>query len=50
MTMVVGGGIMPWIQNLTAERIGDINSYWIIVAMLAYILFFAVAGSKPVKK
>ena len=50
MTMVVGGGIMPWIQNLTAEEIGDINSYWIIVAMLAYILFFAVAGSKPVKK
>ena len=50
MTMVVGGGIMPWIQNLTAENIGDINSYWIIVAMLAYILFFAVAGSKPVKK
>ena len=50
MTMVIGGGIMPLIQNLAAERIGDINSYWIVVAMLAYILFFAVAGSKPAKK
>ena len=50
MTMVIGGGIMPLIQNLAADGIGDINSYWIVVAMLAYILFFAVAGSKPVKK
>lgn len=50
MTMVIGGGIMPLIQNLAAKNIGDINSYWIIVAMLAYILFFALVGSKPVKK
>ena len=50
MTMVVGGGIMPLIQNLAARSIGDISSYWIIVAMLAYILFFAVVGSKPAKK
>ncbi len=35
MTMVVGGGVMPLIQNLTATRIGDIQSYWLIVAMLA---------------
>ena len=46
MTMVVGGGVMPLIQNLAAESIGDINSYWIIVAMLAFILFYAVSGSK----
>ena len=46
MTMVVGGGVMPLIQNLAAESIGYINSYWIIVAMLAFILFYAVSGSK----
>ena len=46
MTMVVGGGIMPLIQNLMAGKIGDINSYWLVVAMLAYLLFYAVIGCK----
>ena len=50
MTMVVGGGIMPLIQNLMAGKIGDINSYWLVVAMLAYLLFYAVIGCKPSKK
>ena len=50
MTMVVGGGIMPFIQNIAADTIGDINSYWIVVAMLAYLLFYALIGSKPAKK
>ena len=47
MTMVVGGGVMPLIQNLMAQKVGDIQSYWIVVAMLAYILFYALVGSKP---
>ena len=50
MTMVVGGGVMPLIQNPMATKIGDIQSYWLIVAMLAYILFFALIGSRPAKK
>lgn len=50
MTMVVGGGAMPLIQNLMASRIGDINSYWLVVAMLAYMLFYALIGYKPSKK
>ena len=50
MTMVVGGGIMPFIQNIAADTIGDINSYWIVVAMLAYMLFYALIGSRPSKK
>lgn len=50
MTMVVGGGVMPLIQNLTATRIGDIQSYWLVVAMLAYMLFYALAGLRPAKK
>lgn len=50
MTMVVGGGVMPLIQNLMATKIGDIQSYWLIVAMLAYILFFALIASRPAKK
>ena len=47
--MVVGGGLMPLIQNLMARKIGDINSYWIVVAMLAYMLFYALIGSRPAK-
>ena len=50
MTMVVGGGVMPLIQNLTATKVGDIQSYWLIVAMLGYMLFYALAGSRPVEK
>ena len=50
MTMVVGGGVMPLIQNLMAEKVGHIQSYWLVVAMLAYMLFYALIGSKPTKK
>ena len=49
MTMVVGGGVMPLIQNFLAEKVGDIQSYWLVVAMLAYMLFYALVGSKPSK-
>ena len=50
MTMVVGGGVMPLIQNFLADQIGDIQSYWLVIAMLGYLLFYALIGSKPVKK
>ena len=48
MMLVVGGGIMPLIQEAMANSIGVINSYWLGIAMLAYILFYAVIGSKNV--
>ena len=49
MTLVVGGGIMPLIQEAMANSsIGIINSYWLVIGMLAYILFYAVIGSKNV--
>ena len=50
MAMVVGGGILPLLQNFIADKAGYMPSYWVIVAGLAFILFFAVAGSKVVKK
>ena len=49
MTMVVGGGVLPLIQNAIADAATYMVSYWVIVAALAYILWFAVLGSK-VKK
>ena len=50
MTMVVGGGIMPLIQNLIASSAGYITSYWLVIAMLAYILYYGVSGCKNVNK
>ena len=50
MAMVVGGGILPLVQNFFADKVGYMPSYWIIIAGLAYILFFAVAGSKVAKR
>jgi len=48
MMMVVGGGIMPYIQDWIGRNFGYVNSYWLIVAMLAYILFYSFSGSKNV--
>ena len=48
MTMVVGGGVMPLIQEAIAKSAGPIASYWLIIAMLAYILFYATIGCKNV--
>lgn len=50
MTMVVGGGVMPLIQHSISTKIDAMTSYWLVVAMLAYILFYALLGSKNVNK
>ncbi|MCQ2229551.1 MAG: MFS transporter [Bacteroidales bacterium] len=50
MAMVVGGGVMPYLQDLIGVNVGRIASYWLAIAMLAYILFYAVVGSKNVNK
>ena len=50
MTMVVGGGVLPLVQNAIADAIPTyMTSYWVFVAALAYMLWFALFGSK-VKK
>ena len=50
MMMVVGGGIMPLIQEFIAGKLGYMASYWLVVAMLAYILYYALIGCKNVNK
>ena len=50
MMMVVGGGVMPLIQEVVAKGAGYMNSYWVIVAMLVYLLYYSVVGSKNVNK
>lgn len=49
MMLVVGGGIMPLIQDTVFQPMfGYIGSYWLIVAMLGYLLFYALYGCKNV--
>jgi FHS family L-fucose permease-like MFS transporter len=50
MTMVVGGGVMPLLQEAIAKSAGPIFSYWLVIAMLAYILFYALVGCKNVNQ
>ncbi|MBO4476146.1 MAG: MFS transporter [Bacteroidales bacterium] len=50
MTLVCGGGIIPFLQNLLADKVGSIPSYWLIVACLCYLIFYAFWGSKNVNK
>lgn len=48
MVMVCGGGILPAIQGWAADAVGYIQSYWVIVLAIAYLLFYALVGSKNV--
>lgn len=50
MALVCGGGIIPFLQGLVADSIGYIGSYVVTVAALAYILYYALFGSKNVNK
>lgn len=50
MTLVCGGGILPFFQNLLADGIGYVGSYWIVILGFAYILFYALVGSRNVNK
>lgn len=50
MVLVAGGGILPAIQGWVADIANFEMSYWVIVAGLAYLLFYGVIGSKQVNK
>lgn len=48
MTLVCGGGVLPYFQNLLADvpSIGYLGSYALIAAALLYLLIYALIGSK----
>lgn len=47
MVMVCGGGIIPFLQNLVVPSTGFLNSYWVILVCMLYLVFYAMSGSKP---
>ena len=51
MALVCGGGILPLLQNGIVDWTGNyLTSYWVIVAGLAYLLYYALIGLKNVNK
>lgn len=53
MILVCGGGILPLVQNGIVDLaggIGYLTSYWLVIALFAYLLFYALVGCKNVNK
>jgi len=50
MMMVVGGGVLPLVQNFIADNSTYMISYIVPLLGLAYLLYYAVIGSKNVNK
>lgn len=50
MMMVVGGGILPLIQNLVADNSSYMLSYVVPFLGIVYMAFYAIVGSRNVNK
>ena len=50
MMMVVGGGILPLIQNLVADNSSYMLSYIVPFLGIVYMAFYAIVGSRNVNK
>ncbi len=48
MCMVFGGILIP-VQGFLADKIGILSSYWLSIGLLAYVLFYALVGSRVAK-
>ena len=50
MTMVFGCAVMMFIQAKVADMFGYIPSFWVVVFCSAYLLFYALVGSRVTKR
>ena len=50
MMMVVGGGVLPVVQNFFADIMGYMPSYFIYLAAVGYMFYYALIGCKNVNK
>ena len=50
MMMVVGGGVLPVVQNFFADLMGYMPSYFIYLLAVAYMFYYALIGCKNVNK
>ena len=49
MAMVFGGILIP-VQGFLADKIGILSSYWLSIALLAYVFVYALVLSKPARR
>lgn len=49
MTMVCGGGILPFIQGLFVSGNNVLPSFWLVVVLTLYLVVYAVVLSRPSK-
>ena len=49
MAMVFGGVCLP-LQGFIADKVGILNSYWMTIGLLAYVLVYAHVLSRPSKR
>ena len=50
MMMVVGGGVLPVVQNFFADFMGYMPSYFVYLLAVAYMFYYALVGCKNVNK
>lgn len=50
MVMVCGGGLLPLLQGYIADISGYMTSFWVVIIGFAYILWYALFGSKNTNK
>ena len=50
MTMVFGCAVMMFIQASVADMTDYITSFWVVIACAAYLLFYALVGSRVTKR
>ena len=50
MTMVFGCAVMMAIQGFVADLFGYMSSFWVVVFCAAYLLFYALIGSRVTKR
>ena len=46
MMMVCGGGVLPLLQGWIADNFGFLNSYYVVLIGIIYMLIYAIIGSK----
>ncbi|MCH5231368.1 MAG: MFS transporter [Muribaculaceae bacterium] len=50
MMFVVGGGVIPLLQQLISNTVGYMASYWLIVGCLGYLFIYGIWGCINVNK
>lgn len=48
--MIMGGGLVSWVQGALADRVGVQMSFWVGVACFAYLAFYALRAGTALRR